>query len=251
MAATYTLRDIITASLRLISATDPNQTLDGQSVQDALYTAIEILDSWNVDGGMIYSQTIGTFPVLEQKQTYTIGPDLSPAFPVPDFIVPARPQNLIYAAFQPTGVSPVIELPLKIINSVEWAQIVSKNVGSGIPTQIYLDQTFPIGNLNVWNEPNQGGNFVLQYWNQLPSFDMTLDTVFTTKFPPGYMRLLRYEIAMNIAPEYGKSMPPDVASVLSEIKRNINNNNITSEWSTYDVPVGSGAYDARSGTSWK
>lgn len=251
MSSTYTLRDVITASLRLIMAIDSNQTVDGSMIADGLYTAQEILDSWNTEGGMIYSQTLSTFPILAQKTVYTIGPDLTNGVNPPDFIVPNRPQNLLFASFQPPSVSPVIDLPLKIVDSVEYAQVIAKKIGSGVPQLIYLDYTYPVGNLYLWNQPNQGGNLVLTYWNQLPSFGLTLDTVFTTTFPPGYMRLLRYEIAMNLAPEFGKPIPVDVATVADGIKRNIMINNTTSEFATYNVPTGPGVYDAVSGQLYK
>lgn len=336
---TYTLRDIITGALRLIQATDPNQTLEGWQVANGLYTTQELMDSWNIEGALIYAQTISTFPILAQKQKYTIGPQLDnpgeilsldyttltsqvgfqgttipnaslttngtginatanividqceggqiidiqiqnsgscynpgdllfytqgsgntsvtssiqvkDATAQTDFVLPARPNYLTFAAFQPSTTTPPIDLKLDIITSAEWAEIVSKQVGSGVPTKIYFDQTFPQGNIYLWNQPNQGGNLVLTYWQPLPSFGLTLDTVFTVTYPPAYMRLLRYELAMNLAPEYGKPVPGDIATIVDGIKRNLNIANTESMRAEYDVPTGSGAYDAVSGTLYK
>jgi len=330
----YTVRDIITAALRLISVTDSNQTLDGPMVEQALYTMQEILDSWNVESGMIYSQETLTFPILASKQSYSIGPQVdnagaietlnfttlestsgfsgvSPvlnqalttnnqginavaniviengyvidfqivnsgslfnpgdvltytqgsatatiqvlsATPQTDFVCATRPQNIIFAAFQPPSTTPTINLPLKIVNAWRYAQIRAQTIQSQVPSVLYMDAQYPNANIYLWTEPNQGGNLVLTVWNLLPSFGLTLDTVIGTTFPPAYMRLLRYEIAMNIAPEYGKQVPVDVAEIAAQIKHNILVNNMESPFAEYEIPgQAGGAYDAVTDTLWQ
>ncbi len=334
MPSSYTARDIITGALRLISVTDSNQTLDGPMVEQALYTMQEILDSWNVEGGMIYSQETLTFPILTSKQFYSIGPvqdnpgyieslnyttltstsGFTAVSPIlnqslttngngvnakaniivengyvidfqitnvgslyqpgdiltftqggasasiaiattaqgTDFVVPTRPQNIIFAAFQPPSTTPTINLPLKIVTAWEYAQTRAQTIQSEVPSVLYMDNQYPVANIYLWTEPNMGGNLVLTVWNLLPSFGITLDTVIGSTFPPGYMRLLRYEIAMNIAPEYGKPIPMDVAEIAAQIKHNILVNNMDAPFSEYEIPgQAGGAYDAITDTLWR
>ena len=88
--------------------------------------------------------------------------------------------------------------------------------------------------------------------NPLPS-TLGLNDSITTNFPPAYRRLLRYELAMNIAPEYGKAMPPDIAAVVDGLRRLISSKNMDpAPWAVYEVPgAGGGAYDAITDTLWR
>lgn len=246
----YTMRDLITGSLRLIGVAARGQTPSAYDMQNGLLALNEILNSYNVDMNMLYAQELKTFAITEQKEMYTLGPDLTGGVSPPDWIVPVRPQNLIWAAYQPTSVNPAIDLPLKIVQAVEYAQIRAKTIGSGVPSVLYLDYTFPVGNAYLWTEPNQGGNIVLTY-PALLNDTLTLDNVISTGFPPGFFMAMRWELARNLAPEYGKAMPADLSAVAMEVKRKIAINNIESPYSKYDVPNGSGgAYDAVTDTHW-
>jgi hypothetical protein len=168
-----------------------------------------------------------------------------------DFVVPVRPQNILAAAFQPSSTSPAIDIPVREYTSIEWARIVSKNIGSGVPAILYYNKTWPQGEIKLWNFPNQGGSLVLTYWQLLPSFELTLDTVINNTLPQAFMRLLELEIAVALAPAFDReSKIPALASTIEGIKRLMLINNIESQFAVYDVP-GPGVYDAKSGTSWR
>jgi hypothetical protein len=238
-------RDLITAALRLSMVASQNETPTDYQLQQGLYCLQEVLDSWNVDYNMIFGQTIQYFPIESQKQSYSIGPDLTNGVSPPDWIIPLRPQRIIFAVYRPlyANPNPTIDLRLKVLTSWEYMQIVTKEIASGVPSSCYLDQQYPVGNFYLWTEPNQGGFVGLVYDNYLNS-TLTLDSVVNVNFPPGYLKALRYELAQNLAPEFGKPMPGDVAAVLQQIRLKITCNNLEAPWSRYDVPTGPGAYDA-------
>jgi hypothetical protein len=346
MGSTYTLRQVISYALQDLGVDAANQTTDGADVAFGLYKAQTLLDSWNLDGGLIYAQTYQVFPILTSKQTYLIGPQVDnpgrilsldfttleseSGFTGPvigaqpltggsgnnasanivvdacdggtvvdiqlvnqgtcynpgdeltftqssgntavtstisitnpgdgvitgtsaqtDFVVPVRPQNILAAAFQPSSTSPAIDIPVREYTSIEWARIVSKNIGSGVPAILYYNKTWPQGEIKLWNFPNQGGSLVLTYWQLLPSFELTLDTVINNTLPQAFMRLLELEIAVALAPAFDReSKIPALASTIEGIKRLMLINNIESQFAVYDVP-GPGVYDAKSGTSWR
>lgn len=227
-------RDLIMAALRLIGVATQGNDPTPYEINQGLYALNEIIDSWNIDGKMIVSMGFHTFPVGNSVQTYTIGPG-------GDFDVPARPAMLEYAAFQSQTTTPPIDIPLSIANVDEWAGIVSKLVVTTIPTTIYMDEQYPLAHVNLWPIPSDTGNIVLTYWEPLNS-GLTLDTAFS--MPPAYARGLRYDLAIMLAPEFGKSAPSEIIGALAEIKNNIGVANIRPSRVAYDAAVlGGGAYN--------
>jgi hypothetical protein len=61
--------------------------------------------------------------------------------------------------------------------------------------------------------------------------------------PPGYVRALRYEIALAYAAEFRANVPPQVAEQYSEIRRNMTAKNIQNPRLDYDVAAGPGVYN--------
>jgi hypothetical protein len=254
MATNILVSDVVYGALRLISAIGEGITPSSQMINDAVYTLNEILDSWNIDGDMVWQEQIKTFPILSQKQSYSIGPiqyDINNnPIVIPDFVA-SRPVQITYAAFQPASTTPTINLPLKIVSAREYAMIRAQTIASQVPSVLYIDQAYPVANIYLWTEPNGGGNLVLTYWNPLPS-TLALNDSITTNFPPAYRRLLRYELAMNIAPEFGKVIPPDLAGIAAGLKQLIASKNMDpAPWAQYQVPGSGGAYDAITDTIWR
>ena len=218
-----TLRDICTRALQLLYVAPSGNTPTDQMVNDALYVANEILDSWSANGMMIYTQTQNFFPLPTAKQVWTIGP-VTAGMPTPDFIVPARPNNLQSANMLLTTASPTLEIPLQILSDQEWANIRTKTIYTTIVNKIYMDEQWPIANIYLWPIPSGGDpQLILWYW-QLFNSALTLDSIIS--LPPGYAKLLRYGICMNLAPEYNKPIPADIAGVYAALKRDIEIKNI-------------------------
>lgn len=218
-----TMRTLLNGALRLVGIAVEGNPPSDEAMNNALYTANENIDSWNSNGLLIYTMEQVQFSLPTAKQVWTIGP-VTPGYPTPDFIVPARPQELQSANLLLTTATPTLECPMQILSASEWADIRTKTIYTTIPDKIYMDQSYPIGNIYIWPIPSTGDpSLILWYWKQFSSA-ATLDTII--RFPPGYARLLRYTVAMNIAPEYNKPIPTDVAAVYAGIKRDLMVKNI-------------------------
>ena len=94
-----------------------------------------------------------------------------------------------------------------IKSNEEWIQIGYKGVPGPWPTALYCDQSYPYANYYFYPVPNQAGE--LHLWTDvlLQGFPLL-----TTKFnlPPGYARLLKLGIALELWPEYKKAeLAPD------------------------------------------
>lgn len=204
-------RELITGSLRLLGVVASGEALDASQATDGLSSLNDLLDSWSNDDLMIPAVTREVFPLVAGTQTYTIG--ASGAFNT------SRPMAYENAYLQVAGTSPALELPVAIVTEAEWARIPQKSMQSSYPTELYAEDTYPLDTLNLWPVPSQVNNLVL--YTSKPLGNVTLDSVIA--LPKGYARAIRYNLALELAPEYGKQPPEIVASIaiqaLSEIKR--------------------------------
>jgi hypothetical protein len=215
-------RDIITTSLKQLSVQPGTaDTLTADKATDGLFQLNLIMDEWNADGRMIYTNQIINVPLANGQPSqfpgvtvYTIGPDRTGGIDPPSVVVPTRPQYLSFASFEPGADYPTVDIPLQVLTADQYTAIRTKGVQSGIPCYIYMDENYPVANIYLWTVPNQTGNLVLTFWQSFNS-DLTLDTIIT--LPPAYLRTIIWELAISQAPQYGKAGSPIVAQLSQQV----------------------------------
>ena len=215
-----TARDLINGALRLIGAIASGETLSGNELSDALLVLNDMMDSWSADGFMINEVKRESFPLIPSQQTYTIG--------IGGNFNTSRPTLIQEVTLDQNGV----EIPVKIINLQEWAAITVKNVTSSIPQKMYIEGAFPLERFNIWPIPSVANNLVIYTLNPLSSF-ASANTV--VQLPPGYSKAIRYNLAMELAPEYGKEPTPFIISTAAETKADVKRTNTDPVYMTSDV----------------
>jgi hypothetical protein len=202
----------------LVTSDTPSPKISPAQLTDAITEYNLIADSWNADGGMMYSQQFYTFALTPGKQTYTIGPSNTASM---NTGTQPRPSYLEFAAFEQTDSNPYIDLPMYIVDASEWASIITKKIGSVIGFYVYMDGQWPLANLNIWPIPEVAANIVLTTWLSLNSGVGSNDLI---SLPPAYARGLSLDLSLALAPYYGKSGSAAIqqlAGTLHNIKRDI------------------------------
>jgi len=178
------------------------ETPEGAEAFDGLMVLNQMIDALNIQRNFIYTLTITEAPLTPQKQTYTLGTggDIN-------IDRPAKIERMsIVSLLNPLQ---PLELPLEMLTDAGWQAIPVKLVTSTLPTQVYDDGAFPFRNLNFWPIPSIPVNIRIYGWTAVSTFpDLFTDVT----FPPGYPKMLRYNLAVDLAPEFGRSCPPEVAS---------------------------------------
>jgi hypothetical protein len=105
-----------------------------------------------------------------------------------------------------------------------------------------MNQDWPLGQVFIWPAPAINAKVVLTLWEPLNS-NLLATTIFS--LPPGYARGLMLDLAMNLAPNYGKQIPGDLAATMASIKNNIVCANVEPQRLRYDVPTGPGTYNSQ------
>lgn len=203
-------QDLINGALRLIGAISSSETPSSNETTDAQFALNDIIESWANEGLMINLRTIETFPLVANQQTYTMGPTGN--------FNTTRPTRIEQVGLQYN----TIELPIEIKNEEEWSSILIKSTTSNIPQRLYMDNAFPLLGLNFWPVPSEANNVVIYSIKPLASIT---DLTATLAMPPGYARCLRYCLAGELLPEYGKPIDPTIAGIATESKADIKRQN--------------------------
>ncbi len=200
-----TVSDLIKGSLRLLGAIAQGETPSSNASADALSALNDMLESWSNDGFLIYHRVIESLTLTASTASYTIGS--SGAFNT------TRPVRIANALVKQSGSND--EIPIRIYNEDEWAQISDKTLTSILPQGIYYDPNFALGLIYVWPVPSATASLILYSDKPLSNFSLIADTV---SLPPGYKEAMRYNLAVRLAPEYGRPISQDIAMIASESK---------------------------------
>lgn len=214
-----TARDLISGSFRLLGVLSGNEAPTANEATNALSALNDMVDAWATQKLMLFATVQETFALIPNQQVYQMGAG------APDFNT-VRPQKIENVIWQQPGGSATTNLPIAIINQDQWAAIKVPNATSNLPTKMFPNMTNPYATLYFWPIPLIANNVIFWSFKPLTSF-ATLDTV--VALPPGYSKLLKYNLAVELAPEYGKTLDPIIIGQAVDMKgdiKRINNKTI-------------------------
>jgi hypothetical protein len=203
-----TAGDQINRALRLLGVLAEGETPSAATSQDALLAFNQMVDSWNTERLAVYA-------TQDQVFSWPAGEILRTLGPTGDF-VGNRPVLLDDATYYraPSGVS----YGIKFINQDQYNGIAVKTATSTFPQVIFVNETFPDVEMYIYPKPTQDLE-----WHFISVEELTQPALITTQlyFPPGYMRAFTYNLAMEIAPEFGVEPSPQVQRIAMTSKRNL------------------------------
>ncbi len=206
---TYTAGDQITRALRLLGVLAEGETPSAAMSQDGLMALNQMIDSWN-------TERLSVFCTQDQVFTWPAGEYIQTLGPSGDF-VGNRPVLLDDATyFRDPGTN--VSFGIKFINQQQYDGIAVKTVTSTYPQVIFVNMGFPDVTMSIYPRPTRDLE-----WHFVSVQELTqpaaLDTVL--HFPPGYMRAFAYNLAMEMAPEYGVEPSPQITRIAMTSKRNL------------------------------
>jgi len=181
----------------------PGRTPSPAQFQDSIDELNRLLGNLHCDPMWIFSQDLQQFPLTAGKKTYTIGVDPRGGTPA-DFPIPA-PYGINNANFV-LG-NPPLRYPLGIMTPQVWQSIILQDIPNTIPQGIYYDRAYPIGHISIFGQPVAGGALEFMAWNQIASVTSTTDVVVV---PPGYEDAIVLNLALRMAPMFGRPVDPNV-----------------------------------------
>jgi hypothetical protein len=203
-------RDLIRRSLVLLGVLSEGETPTAQQLTDGLLSANEMLDSWSTENLTIYSNTKETFTSPSGNGAPTMGPTtgtFATTRPVEIEMIMAKSGNT--------------ELPVELLNFEQWAAIADKTATGSLPAKAYIDYGSPLLTINLYPVPSAGVDIVI--YSRKPLTSLAANT--SISIPPGYMRAIRYNLAIELATEFGRQASAEVVQVAKESKANIKRQN--------------------------
>jgi len=204
-----TAGDIINGSLRLLGVLAEGETPSAEISQDALTAMNQMIDSWNTERLSVFSTQDQVFLWPAGQISRTLGPS-------GDFVAnrPILLEDSTYFKDPGTGVS----YGIKQINQQQYDGIAVKTVTSTYPQVIWTNMSYPDIEMYVYPVPTRE----LQ-WHFISVEELTQPATLDTElhFPPGYLRAFRYNLACEMAPEFGVEPSPTVSRLAMTSKRNL------------------------------
>ena len=223
-----TTRTLIKGALRLINVISTNEEPTADDVDVSLKALNTLIDSLGNDILNIFTFTPYRFLLVSGQQTYKLGPALDEAGNATgaDWVTerPMRIEQakvLLYPSVNGTTITltpGTLVLPLRDLTMSEFAGLRLRELPNQWPTGFYDSGSYPCRDISVWPVPTQQNAIELWLWDPLMVYN-NLDA--QLNLPPGYERYLRFKLAVEMAPEFGKELSQTIITSMQEAEANI------------------------------
>jgi len=207
--AIYTANDQINGALRVLGILAEGETPSAATSQDALTALNQMIDSWNIERLSVFNTQDQTYLWTPGLKTQTLGPS-------GDFVGnrPVMIDDATYFRDPANGIS----FGIKLINQQQYDGIAVKTVTSTYPQVMWINMEYPNITMTIYPVPTK----VLE-WHFISVEELMSVPSLSTNIlmPPGYLRAFKYNLACEIANEFGIEPPPNVARIAMTSKRNL------------------------------
>ena len=206
---TTTAGDQINRALRLLGVLAEGETPSSEMANDALIAFNQMIDSWNTERLSVYNTQDQMFTWPTDTINRTLGP-------TGDFVGnrPVLLDDSTYYRDPSTNVS----FGIKFINQQQYDGIAVKTVTSTYPQVMWINMEHPNISMTIYPKPTRALEWHFISIEELAQ-PATLET--TLAFPPGYQRAFVYNLACELAPEYGTEPSKQVQRIAMTSKRNL------------------------------
>ena len=204
-----TAGDIINGSLRLIGQLAEGEVPSADTAQDALNAMNQMIDSWSTERLAVFATQEQVFIWPTSAASRTLGP-------TGDFVGerPIKVDDSTYFKDSTSGLS----FGIKLINQQQYNAIALKTVTSTYPQVMWVNETYPNIEMTIYPVP-----FKALEWHIVSVQPLSSAATLATdlSFPPGYLRAFRYNLACELAPEFGVEPSPQVQRIAMTSKRDL------------------------------
>lgn len=202
---TLTRTQVIDAALRVIGVIRSGDTVtnDSNLETDCAQALNIMLKSWHNLGMPLWNRKEVVVPLIAYQKNYTVN--------YPGGNINIAPPIRIVDAFR-TDLASNTDTEVSIIDRDEY-DLLSSKASNGVTTEIFYDfQDVPVGtqsNVFVWPTvtSNSSVNLHLIYHKGYDDMDAAANNL---DFPQAWFAAVKYNLAVNLAPEFGRQVSPDL-----------------------------------------
>lgn len=201
--ATYFALDLINRALRLLGVLAEGETPSASESIDTLMALNQMIDSWSNENLMVFMTT--KYPYVWPAGQASTGTSFG-------FHPTAIDESTYYV--DATGLSH----PVRFITEAEYNAIPFKETTGSYPQVMWVNPTYPDPTVTIYPVPDQE----LTWQFVVPTPLQELNDPSTELFLPlGYVRAFTYNLACEIAPEFGVEPSRQVQRIATISKRNL------------------------------
>lgn len=206
-----TALDIISRAMRLNGTHASGEAISGDESADALAALNDMVESMANESLLIFAQTTNAITLSNGVAAYTVGPSGS--------TITARPVKVLESSYIVYG---GISYPMEILTIQNYNDIPQKTAAGSIPDCLYVLYGMP--NITVTAYPTPGATMTLNLVSEkvIQSFTSLTDVV---SMAPGYSRMLAYNLAIELAPEYEVDPRLTVIQIANNARRALKRTN--------------------------
>jgi hypothetical protein len=235
---TRTALQLVTDSLKLIGVVAGHEVPTASEQQDSFARLAELVDSWGTHAQTLLVQRRTLVPLTSGVQTYAWGPG--------EVINEPTPMTIDAVSYLVPGSTPT-EVFLGLGSDQAYIEQTQKALVGGPPQQVTYSRTHGPGELWVWPVPGAGVTLACYWKEPLQQFP---DLVTPVTLAPGYAKAIRTNLAIELAPEFGRVVDPVVERSARESLADIKRANVVLVEVGIDRALtgGGGSYDILSDT---
>ena len=190
MSQTITAIELIRRSMLLINAIAAGETPVDGDLNDALITLNELFDSWDLQPMAVYSSPNENWVLTPGQAVYDWGITAGAGM-----FTSERPVFINNVTCVRAGLS----TPVVVLSQDEYDSISLKTTSRPVIERIRYVNSFPLGQITCYPVPTEAITLNFNVNRQLAG-PVSLQSALA--LPPGYMRAIRYNLAVELWPEY-------------------------------------------------
>jgi hypothetical protein len=199
-----TVNQLIIDSMRKIGVLSRGEVPSSEESADIMRDLNRMLGLWNNESLMVQGITIEEFSLVPGVDTYTLGGggDF-------DTTVPIKTE----AAFLKYTDGQQIEM--KLVDSQKWGRLQHSDINSNTQTHIYINRQHPLQTVRIYPEPSEANKLVLHNFRKLSKVTSLTQQI---DLADGYEMALVSNLAIVIAPDFGKEVSATLYQTAQEAK---------------------------------
>jgi len=220
-----TAAELIEGSLRLLGVLAEGEQPSVAVMQDSIMAMNQMIQSWDTERLSVFSTQDQVFTWPAYTMSRTLGP-------TGDFVGnrPIEVDDATYFKDPSSGLS----FGVKLINQQQYDGIAFKTVTSTYPQVLWVNNTFPDIEMTIYPVPIKALEWHIISVETLTEVSSVATNLY---FPPGYLRAFRYNLACELAPEFGVEPSPQVQRIAMSSKRNIKRINFPGDLMAIPYPI--------------
>lgn len=220
--------DVINEALLLNGVIYAGQTISPEAQATSLLGFNNLLSEWNAQGMAIFAIMRNTYPLVAGVSDYTIGTGGTLNTPRPEKIDAWAVHSLSGGSDGGKPVDAATFAGGRAALEEEAFHLGLLGTTGGLQGQrvklLNYDAAYPTGNIHLYPAPSLGMTLDLWVWEQLTAI---ADPTAALDFPPGYFKAITYNLAVDLAPKFGREVSATVKAVADECKATLGSTNVT------------------------